>query len=155
MTTKTMPRMRRGLWRCQSGAELVEFALVFPTLLLVLGGVVDLGMLFQRYEVITNAAREGARIAVLPDYAGNVSGNVNARVTQYLTAAGLTGTPTIGVVETPIAAGTQCIKVQTVTVSYDSDLLILGPVFTLFGGGTARIITATSSMREELAATGC
>jgi len=156
MTANTTRRRRRGLWACESGAELVEFALIFPTLLLVLGGVMDLGMLFQRYEVITNAAREGARIAVLPDYAANVQNNVEVRVGQYLTAAGLTGTPTVLVSpSTPVVAGSQCIAIRTVTVSYASDLIILGPVFNLFGGGAVRTLTATSAMREEIAATGC
>ncbi len=38
-------------------------------LLLIGFGILDFGILFQRYEVITNAAREGARVAVLPGYA--------------------------------------------------------------------------------------
>ena len=54
---------------CDKGAELIEFALVFPLLLLVMVGIMDFGLLFQRYETVTNAAREGARIAVLPGYA--------------------------------------------------------------------------------------
>ncbi len=56
-------------------------------------GIIDFGLLFQRYEAVTNAAREGARIAVLPGYA---QADVQARVTQYLAAAGLTATPTFG-----------------------------------------------------------
>ena len=51
--------------RSQAGAELVEFALVLPILLLVFGGIVDFGLLLQRQQVITNAAREGARLAVV------------------------------------------------------------------------------------------
>ena len=31
-------------------------------------GIIDFGFLFQRYEVVTNAAREGARVAILPGY---------------------------------------------------------------------------------------
>ena len=54
--------------RSERGAELIEFALVFPVLLLVVLGIVDFGFLFQRMEVVTNAAREGARMAVLPGY---------------------------------------------------------------------------------------
>ena len=46
--------------RSQAGAELVEFALVLPILLLVFGGIVDFGLLLQRQQVVTNAAREGA-----------------------------------------------------------------------------------------------
>ena len=51
--------------RSQAGAELVEFALVLPILLLVFAGIVDFGLLLQRQQVVTNAAREGARLAVL------------------------------------------------------------------------------------------
>ena len=54
--------------KTERGAELIEFALVFPLLLFIILGIVDFGFLFQRMEVVTNAAREGARIAVLPGY---------------------------------------------------------------------------------------
>ena len=44
---------------------MVEFALVFPIFMLVLAGILDFGfMLFQRMSVI-NAARDGARAAVM------------------------------------------------------------------------------------------
>ena len=67
--------------RSQTGAELVEFAMVLPIMLLVFGGIVDFGLLLQREQVITNAAREGARLAVLPGY---TSADVQARVTQFV-----------------------------------------------------------------------
>ncbi len=57
---------RRG--RREDGAELIELAIVLPILLLVVAAIIDFGFLFQRYEAVTNAAREGARIAVLPGY---------------------------------------------------------------------------------------
>jgi Flp pilus assembly protein TadG len=156
MTTTTKRRARRGFWACESGAELIEFALVFPTLLLVLGGVMDLGLLFQRYEVVTNAAREGARVAVLPDYAANLQNNVTTRVQQYFTAAGLTGTVTVlPVTTTTISAGSQCITVRTVTVQYPSQMIMLSPLFQLAGSTGTRTLTATSAMRAEIAGTGC
>jgi hypothetical protein len=46
--------------------ELIELALILPMLLLMFAAIVDFGLLFQRYLVVSNAAREGARIAVLP-----------------------------------------------------------------------------------------
>ena len=52
----------------ERGAELVEFAIVLPLLLLVTMGIIDFGFMFQRYVVLTNAAMEGARVAVLPGY---------------------------------------------------------------------------------------
>ena len=85
-----MKARRRSVWSCERGAELVEFAFVFPTLLLVMLGIIDFGFLFQRYEVVTNAAHEGARVAILPGYA---DADVSARVDQYLAAAGITGGP--------------------------------------------------------------
>src|SRR5688572_16886512 len=69
---------RTERWSSARGAELIEFALVLPLMLLLLLGTVDFGLLFQRYHVVTNAAREGARVAVLPGYA---SADVQARVT--------------------------------------------------------------------------
>ena len=86
-TVSAARRGRRSLLTSERGAELVEFALVFPMLLLVMLGIMDFGFLFQRYEVLTAAAREGARIAILPGY---TDADVQARVTAYLTAGGLT-----------------------------------------------------------------
>ncbi len=73
----------RRRWKLASGQELIEFALVLPLLLLVLLGIIEFGLLFQQYEVVTNAAREGARIAVLPTY---TKADALTRINQYLTA---------------------------------------------------------------------
>lgn len=51
---------RRGSSR-ERGQSLVETAIVFPILLLLLAAVVDFGRAFDAYIVLTNAAREGAR----------------------------------------------------------------------------------------------
>ena len=101
---------RRRFWACERGAELVEFAFVFPTLLLVMLGIIDFGFLFQRYEVVTNAAREGARVAILPGYA---DADVQARVNQYLTRRRLDPDrlPAVGAPQT-LPVGSQCITVQ-------------------------------------------
>lgn len=48
--------------RCRESAQaLVEFALVIPMLVLILMGVFDLGRGIYAYNVVSNAAREGAR----------------------------------------------------------------------------------------------
>jgi Flp pilus assembly protein TadG len=139
----------------ERGAELVEFALILPTLLLVMLGIMDLGFMFQRYEVLTNAAREGARVAILPNY---TNADVQARVTQYLTAAGLTGapTPTVGPVQT-IAVGSNCITVRPVTAVYNHEYLFIGPILSLLGGSSlgTRELRATAAMRNEMAAESC
>jgi hypothetical protein len=139
-------------WTSDTGAELVEFAIVLPLLLLVLFGIVDFGMLFQRYQVVTNAAREGARVAVLPLYD---DADVAARVSQYLTAAGLTETPTVPPPDrASVSLGGQCINVVTVSVDYPYTYSALGGIASYFGSGAfgATGLRATASMRSELAA---
>ena len=149
-----MSRRWRG-WRGEDGAELVEFAFVLPTLLLLIVGVVDFGLLFQKYEVVTNAAREGARVAILPGYG---TADVTARVNQYLTTGGLNGTATVSVgAPQALSVGSQCITVRPVTVSYQHQFLFIGPMLTFAGLGSLadKTLNATSAMRDELAAAAC
>jgi Flp pilus assembly protein TadG len=142
------------VWRCERGAELVEFALIFPTLLLVMLGIMDFGFLFQRYEVVTNAAREGARIAILPGYQ---NADVQARVNAYLTAAGVTGPATVTVAApSTINVGGQCVTVRPVTVTYTYTFLF-GSILTFFGEPAlgSKTLNATAAMRTEIAAETC
>lgn len=48
-----------------SGQTLVEFALVFPVIVLLLFGVFDLGRAVYAYNTVANAARVGARVAAV------------------------------------------------------------------------------------------
>ena len=139
---------------CDKGAELIEFALVFPLLLLVMFGIMDFGLLFQRYETVTNAAREGARIAVLPGYA---QPDVQARVTQYLTAAGLKSTATIAyTAPQALNVGGACVTITGITVGYPHQYLFIGKLIGLFSGsGSTKTLTATARMRYEGAASAC
>lgn len=51
--------------RCgERGQAMVEFAFVMPLLVLILMGVFDLGRAVYAYNVISSAAREGARYGV-------------------------------------------------------------------------------------------
>ncbi len=48
------------------GQDLVEYAIVFPVLMLLLLGIIEFGRIIYSYNAISNAAREGTRLAVLP-----------------------------------------------------------------------------------------
>jgi len=134
----------------ERGAELIEFALVLPLLLLLIAGVVDFGMMFQSYEVVTNAAREGARVGVLPGY--NVP-DVQARVNAYLGASGLTGARTTTVTNVPVTTGAGTFTARSVTVAYTYTFAVLGIAAPLFGGNFGNIqLNAVSVMRTETAA---
>jgi Flp pilus assembly protein TadG len=145
---------RRARWSDESGAELIEFALSLPILLLVGFGIMDFGLLFRRYEVITNAAREGARVGILPGYA---AADVTVRVNQYLTAAGLTGTPTVTITPSTINVGGACVGMTSVTVGYPQTYSLVGGIASYFGssGFASGTLLATAEMRNELRATGC
>lgn len=51
----------RIFYKNQNGQSLVEFALVLPLILLILCCILEFGLIFYSYLVITHAAREGAR----------------------------------------------------------------------------------------------
>ena len=135
-------------WGSERGAELIEFAIVLPLLMFLVAGIVDFGMMFRTFEAVTNAAREGARVAVLPGYELNV--DVESRVNAYLNASGLNNatsvtSPNVAVVTT---AGT--FTARQVTVTYPYQFVVLGGVAPLFGGSFGSInLTARSVMRTE------
>ena len=137
--------------RLDRGQSLVEMAMVLPLLLILFGGIVDFGLLFQRYEVLTNAAREGARIAVLPGYtdATLIQDRVAAYIATGLGAAPPSGDLTTTVVRNVAVGDFQAVRV---TVTLKSTFVILGPIMGLFSGGDWTVITLTaqSTMRCEL-----
>lgn len=72
------------------GQAVVEFALVAPLVLLLLLGIVEFGRAWNAYQVVTDAAREGARIAAVATSPDTVSADtVKKRVVQALERAGL------------------------------------------------------------------
>lgn len=69
----------------------MEFALVAPLLVLLAFGIVDFGRAMYYQNEITNAAREGARIAILASNPCNsVYGNPSGNCTSSSTPAGPT-----------------------------------------------------------------
>jgi Flp pilus assembly protein TadG len=142
--------------RNERGAELIEFAVALPILIVVIAGIIDFAVLFMRYEVVTNAAREGARVGLLPDYG---IPDVQNRVTTYLAASGLTATvppPAVTYEQVEITPGGASIDVVRVVVQYPHEFIFLGPAAALIGGGPHADITlaASASMRQEIAAAG-
>jgi Flp pilus assembly protein TadG len=75
--------------RNNRGQSMVEFALVLPLLLLVVFGATEFGRAWMTMNVLTAAAREGCRVAVVttPDVAV-----VNARVNELCAAGRVTPT---------------------------------------------------------------
>lgn len=148
------------------GAELVEFALVVPALLLIFGGIAEFGYLFRTFEVTTNAAREGARLGAIPGHETNDYATVRAIVDEYLTNSGLrdstcddTGGPcavtTVTQESVALPDGLSAVGVR-VSVTYTYRTMFLGPIVGLMNGTFTDAITyrSTALMRVQVAATG-
>jgi Flp pilus assembly protein TadG len=151
--------------RSEQGQAIIELALTLPLLLLIVLGVFDFGLMFQKYEVVTNAAREGARVGVLPDY---TTTDAQLRALDYLAVGGLTGPvrPTCGgvllkntrcvsaVVSNTVITGSsppRTVDQVTVTVEFDYEYGFVGPLMNVFGGGTLGVsrLRSVCTMRME------
>jgi len=132
----------RGIRRAvrDRGQAIVEFALLLPVLIVLFMGVIDIARAYNVLQVVTNAAREGARVAILPS---STSDTVTTSVTTYLSAASLTGCSSTGANwGTAGSAGDS----TTVTVSCTFDTLT-GTLIPGWSGSFALAQTAT--MRHE------
>ncbi len=131
------------------GAELVEFALVLPVLLLVFAAIVDFALMFRSFEIVTNAAREGARVGVLSGYSTT---DAQTRALQYLDAAGLVDARRTAVAAPTTLALPNNVQVRAIQVSvtYPHDFLFLAPITAMFGGTFGSInVTGVTTMRTE------
>ena len=145
--------------RREEGTVLIETAFVLPIMLLVCVGILEFGRAYQTWQVVTNAAREGARVAVLPDYSDD---SVRARVKTYLKNGGLPATivdsanTKVLITETtiPIAVGgATTAPAAKIVVEYPFEFMVLQPVAQLVVNGStagdAFTMRMTSIMRNE------
>ena len=116
----------RGL-RTHRGQSLVEFALVLPVLVLLLLGLFDLGRAVIGYTTVSNAARVGARVAIVNQSEDSTCPDRTVDPTAPLTfkCAAAAQTSGLGIAPSSIpplvVSGTACPEIgcdATVTVSY-------------------------------------
>ncbi|MEZ5292657.1 MAG: TadE/TadG family type IV pilus assembly protein [Vicinamibacterales bacterium] len=139
-----MTRRRRG----ERGAELVEMALALPLLLLVVLSIVDFAFMFQQYLVLTNAAMEGARVAVLPGYAPN---DAVQRAQAYATAGGVPSPVNAVANAVPLPAPTGSWPGMQVTVTHEYQFQFLGPMASWFNSSLGSVtLTARSTVRRQM-----
>lgn len=129
----------------RSGQALVEFALVAPILLLLILGVVEFGRAWNAYQVITDAAREGARTAVV-DNVVVTQDSVFAVIRDALQRAALDpDSADIEVTGWRTGRGSPA----TVSISYPYDFVFLSRLLGWLGGDGVVTLRTTFSMRNE------
>ncbi|MGN6681214.1 MAG: TadE/TadG family type IV pilus assembly protein [Streptosporangiaceae bacterium] len=125
------------------GAAAIEFALLFPLLMLIVFGTIDFGRALNAQITLTQAAREGARLDALGDP------NVQAQ-----TQAAATGLSSVNVNVTACPPGAAPTSDAVVNVSYQFNFVTpIGAIAGLFGGsgslGSPVTLTAQGVMPCE------
>ena len=118
----------------ERGTALVEFALVFPILALLFVMVIDLGLVLRDYQLLQDAAREGARFSALPKNWMDTQNPtateqvIKQRVIDYLQQQRITVAAANITIDQvfPIPMGTITGFGSNVTVSYTRSFLIGG-----------------------------
>jgi Flp pilus assembly protein TadG len=70
----------------EGGQALLEFALVFPVIVLVLISFLEIGRAVNDYNTLTNAARQGARVAAVNQISAHTECNESRPVEDPLNA---------------------------------------------------------------------
>lgn len=128
----------------QRGAVAAEFALLLPVLLTILFGIIEFGMIMYGREVVTNAAREGARFGIVATNKPS-AGTVQGVSTGYLTGTGISAADV-----TFVATGTQTVNpnplIMTATYRYP---WLIPYIPTLLNLPSPLVMTITVTMIQE------
>jgi Flp pilus assembly protein TadG len=139
--------------KSERGAALLEAAITIPMLLLVSVGIFEFGRAYQTWQILTNAAREGARIAVLPDSSNS---DISSRVTQYMTDGQLNhaNTAAVGINRSAVLdVNGRSVSASEVDIDYPFSFIVLQPVARLIAPQTSLggdiVMHAQAVMRSE------
>ncbi len=137
-------------YRNEKGAALLEAAITLPMILLIAVGIFEFGRAYQTWQVLTNAAREGARMAVIN---GSTDTAVTTRVRNYMQAGALANYSTATVTIQRSVALTGADTASRIQIDYPFQFMVLNPVVKLVtpSSTTGAPITMQSSavMRNE------
>lgn len=132
-------RLRGG----RRGQALVEFAITVPLLLILLIGIVDFARAWNVYQVLTDAGREGTRLAVVDN--GSTTAEVRTVIKTAAARAGILLQDTDITIDEATGRG----EPTTVTISYAHELKFIGGLFGVLTGDNTLDYTIVSTMRRE------
>ena len=78
-----MRKIIKKMLQKQSGQALVEFAVVIPIFLLIIIGIIGVGYMLVAEQVVTYAAREGARIGAQTNKNDQINGAIEAAMKAF------------------------------------------------------------------------
>ncbi|WP_461048887.1 TadE family protein [Terrabacter koreensis] len=124
----------------------MEFAIVLPVLFVVIAGIVDFGRYFFAQIEVTNAAREGARVAIVtrgptPDPVPVITDRVKAAL------------PNVGAASITISPISTCATGSTADASVNVQVpfswIVMGPAIRMVRGtwSGSQFVSSTGVMR--------
>ena len=152
-----MTRLRKAIRdfiRRENGTQMIEFAIVFPVLLLLFAGTVELGRLFYTYTTLAKATRAGARyLSTTTDVAASTTagknvvlcgnaggcGGANPVILSNLTATNIVVTPPVS---------TDPVKYVTVEITGYNYQFLAFNLNAMTGGSFTIPLTPRTSMRH-------
>ena len=135
--------------RSERGASLVEFALVMPLFLILVFGIMEAGWLFAQLTETRNAAREGARLAVVDFGDATAVANETCARAQLSSGGAVVVISTNGDVSDPIGDPTANVAVE-INKAYESLTGFLDDIF----DGTPLDSTVTMRIERPLTLLG-
>lgn len=135
------PRRKR---RNDRGQSLTEFALTAPLLMLLILGLVDFGRAWNAYQALTDAARLGARVAVVDN--GASEQDVRNAIDRALTASSLRLENRV-VTITGFGSGRP--NPTTIRITFDYRLGLVGALLALTTGEKTITLTTEVVMQNE------
>lgn len=146
LRTRSARFLRQRRWRDERGTAVVEFAIIFPVLALLLFGIIDFGRAYFLRTNLVSAAREAARYGgAMTDPCSNQVA-IQARVQQYVTYFG--GGAVTAVATTPGSCAANSVTTVKVRIS-NYPFVPITPVFRLINYTAALTISDSASYRWE------
>jgi Flp pilus assembly protein TadG len=130
------------------GQSLVEFALILPMMLLVMFMITEFGRAIYQYNVLAQAAREGARAAVVSP-SGTAVAIGEARMNDFLTKARMDNGSTVQCQILNDYQGVDGATVVLATADKPFNWALAGPLFTIGGGSADKGTKASWTLHGE------
>ena len=146
----------RKLFRADNGTQMIEFAIVFPVLLLLFAGTTELGRLFYTYTTLAKATRGGARyLSLAADVNTSTTAGKNIVLCGNAAGCGGAGQPAVilpnlqanNIVVTPPATGGVATKYVTVAITNYTYQPLVFNLSAMTGGNFNITLTPSTTMR--------
>ncbi|NLP48073.1 MAG: pilus assembly protein [Clostridiales bacterium] len=132
----------KKFFKSEKGQSFIEFALVLPILLILVGGIIDFGWFFYNQSALNNSAREGARFAIVQTAKTERIELIEEKINSVTPGSlkPVTIEITYSNMQTPLLGD--------VTIKLSANVRVLTPVMGVFTGQN-RTLSAQATMKVE------